>query len=321
MPNKILTIGSVAYDILFSMPGDIRDEILIKKGKVEKVSMMFTATSRQKYYGGGAGNISYGLSLLNAPSLLFSVTGTDIKHDYKQHLKKLGVNLRIVEKKNTYTGTWFGISDERFQQIGIWEPGAFGDYIDTTSLFETLSEKDFQQIQIAIFAPATAISTRNHMVELRNKTSGQATIIFDPGQSLSIFYKPNILRECLTHTNIAIGNETEINQLKKLFKLDLNDIFKLGVETVIETLGEKGVLLHTKAKTIEIPPYKPLRVVEATGAGDAFRAGFTFGLLNNYSLEASCKIGAFMGAKNVEEMGGQLYSFTKSELENVLKGL
>lgn len=319
MKQTALIVGSLAYDIIFSIHGDIKNSIVLKEGNVQTLNLMFTANKKQKYYGGTAGNIAYGLGQLKQNPLLFSIAGKDFKEDYKKHLKSLGVELRVVEKKDSFTATFYGISDEKYQQIGIWQPDAYGDYINETSLSSTISDKELSKISTAIFSPGTGISTRNHMLELRKKIGNKVKIIFDPSQVLSIFYDPPLLKECLTLSDILISNETEINQFNSVFSFSKDDIFDFGVEIIIETLGDKGVNLYLeKGKSpIHIPPIKPRKVVETTGAGDAFRAGLIYGMTNGYDLISSCKIGALTGSKSVEEISGQMWHLNDEEILNL----
>ncbi len=307
MINKILVVGSVALDVLFEVHGDIKREIPLRDGAIDNINLMFTANSKKEYYGGTAGNIAYGLGLLKEKPIIFSLAGKDFTPDYQEHLEKNGVVVKVVEKLDEYSAVFYSISDKAKQQIGIWQPNAYGKWIEKTSLLETLSASDIKSVKVAIFSPGTGISTRNMIKEFR-KFNKNGIVIFDPSQVLSIFYKKPLLLECIINSNIFIGNETEIAQLKTIFNLKINDLLELGLTAVIETKGSKGAAIYTKDSIVEIPAYKPKRYTDATGAGDAFRSGLISGLFHNKSLEQSCKLGAYMGAKSVEEFSGQLYT-------------
>lgn len=317
MNNRALVVGSVAFDVIFGIHGDIKKEIIVKGGKIDKVNMMFTAKGKQRYFGGTGGNIAYGLGLLGEKPLLFSVVGKDFELEYAPHLKAKQVDLRVVTKDNGYTASYYGISDEKYQQIGIWQPDVYGDNVEEVSLADSLNDDDFGQVGVAIFSPGTGISTRNQMMELKKKHS-KAVVIFDPSQVLSIFYDKTLLKECLGMTDIFIGNETEVAQLKTVFGLTIEETLGLGVGAVIETRGEEGSVIHEESGITRIGAIKPKRLVETTGAGDAFRSGLIYGLLKNMTLAKACEIGAFMGAKNVEEYGGQMYQTNIKELDSIL---
>ncbi len=317
MNNQALVVGSVAFDVIFGIHGDIRKEIIVKRGKIDKVNMMFTAKGKQRYFGGTGGNIAYGLGLLGEKPLLFSVAGKDFELEYGPHLKHKQVELRVVIKGNGYTASYYGISDEKYQQIGIWQPDVYGDNVEEVGLADGLADGDFEKVKVAIFSPGTGISTRNQMMELRKKQS-KAIVIFDPSQVLSIFYDKTLLKECLGMTDIFIGNETEVAQLKTVFGLTIEETLGLGLRAVIETRGEEGSVIYERSGVTKIGAIKPKRLVETTGAGDAFRAGLMYGLLKDKTLPQACKIGSFMGAKNVEEYGGQMYQTNIKELNSIL---
>ncbi|MFW5702954.1 MAG: PfkB family carbohydrate kinase [Candidatus Dojkabacteria bacterium] len=305
--GKALVVGSLAFDVIFTIHGSIKDEIIVgENGDVADLSMMFTANGRKKFYGGTGGNIAYGLGLLNKKPQLFSVAGHDFVQDYSQHLKEAGVDLKVHIIKNQFTATFYGISDEKNHQIGIWQPDAYGDWIAKVPLSNQLSRKELEEVEIAIFPPGTGESTSNHMHEFR-QVNKNAKVIFDPSQVMTIFYSPEKLKECLSYSDIFIGNETEVSQLKSHFGLEPKDLFALGLEAVIETKGANGSIVHLPEKKQEVEAVKADAVVETTGAGDAYRAGLISGMLEGKSLKESARIGAEVAAKSVAEYGGQMY--------------
>jgi len=317
MESHALVVGSLAFDVIFGIHGDIRKEIIVEDGAVNKVNMMFTAKGKQRYFGGTGGNIAYGLGLLGVSPLLFSVAGKDFEQEYGPHLSDHHIILKTIIKDTGFTATYYGISDEQYQQIGIWQPDVYGDTIEEVTLSERISDEEFHHIAVAIFSPGTGISTRNHLVETKQKNPKTITI-FDPSQVLSIFYDESLLRECLSATDIFIGNDTEVKQLETIFGYSIDQVLDLGVNAIIETKGEEGSLIHEKTGVTKVKSFTPKRLVETTGAGDAFRAGLLFGLLHGKTLVESCEIGAFMGSKNVEEFGGQMYKTDSDELHSAL---
>ncbi len=307
--NKALVVGSVAYDIIFSVHNKFSEEVLIKDGKIGSVSMMLTAQNKFQYFGGTGGNIAYGLGLQGENPLLFSVVGDDFEKDYKSHLESVGVDLRLIVKQDEFTATFYGISDSVKDQIGIFQPNTHGDYMQHIKLADTLNQTDLESIKVAIFSPGTGESIENHMVELRSSAGTEPVIIFDPSQILSIFFDERRLKACLEMSDIFIGNETEIKQLKDMLKMNEEEIMGLGLKYIIETKGAEGSLVHYQNGDIhKVEAVKPKIFVEQTGAGDAFRAGLIKGLLQDLAIEDCCKIGSIMGSKNVEAHGGQKYS-------------
>lgn len=313
--NRALVVGSVAFDVIFDIHGKIQDEILIENGKLGRQNLMFTAKERKHFFGGTGANISYGLGLLGTKPLLFSVAGKDFKGEFENHLKQAGVESRVAVNKEKWTATFYGMSDEETQQIGVYQPNAYEE-VGATPLSKTLSKKDFLDIGVAIFSAGTGKSIFRHMKELREKLGKNAVIIFDPGQVISIFYDKKLLEETLDLADIFIGNEVEFKQMEIILGYDYKKLLEKGLTAVIETKGEDGSVIYKQGKTIRIPAQKAKKVVETTGAGDAYRAGMMYGILSGLPLEKACRIGAKMGAKNVETVGGQAYKINLEDLKS-----
>jgi adenosine kinase len=307
MDGNALVVGSIALDILFPIEGDIRKEIPLKNGKLRNVNMTFLARKSQYYFGGTAANIAYGLGILGFKPLMFSAVGEDFNNDFKSHLEKHSVICKpIVGPKGSKTATSFQISDNFHQQITIFQTNYYGDRIDDMSLLETISKSELKKIKIAIFSPGNNLSTLNNTLEFR-RTNKEATVIFDPGMNVTTFTKED-LTECASLSDILISNDVEILRIQKIHKLSIDDLLKVGLEKIIETKGERGSTIHTSRKKINIPSVKPKRIVETTGAGDAYRAGMIGGLLQGKTLEKACQLGAKLGSKCVESYGGQEYT-------------
>src|SRR3989338_7080939 len=123
MPSP-LVVGSVAFDLIFGIHGNIQDEILVgKDGKLGRQNLMFTAKSREHFWGGTGGNIAYGLGLLGKKPLLFSLAGKDFEGSgFGPDLKKAGVDSRVVIDEKSWTALFYGMSAERGQQTGVYQP-------------------------------------------------------------------------------------------------------------------------------------------------------------------------------------------------------
>ncbi len=306
--KKALVVGSVVIDTLFDLSSNIRDHINVKDGVLGVQNLMFTAQNKKEYYGGTAANISYGLGLLKQKPILVSVVGKDFALNFEKHLEKIGVDLRVREDKNEFTANFYGMSDTKKEQIGVFLPNVYGKYVESIPLSKILTKKDFSQIEVAIFSAGTSKSITNHIVEFKKKAKKGSIAIFDPGQILMSTYNKTMLKKSLEHADILIGNEVEIAQIKNYFEFSFEEIFKLGVSNIIETQGEKGSILYTPKESKKIPAIKVKKVVDPTGAGDAFRAGFIYGLLNNFKIEEAMKMGAKLGSRCIQCSGGQNYT-------------
>ena len=87
------------------------------------------------------------------------------------------------------------------------------------------------------------------------------------------------------------------------------------VKILITTLGEKGSVIETKTKEIRIRIAKPKTVVDPTGAGDGFRAGFLAGWQRGYNLATCGKIGAVAASFAIEKYGTQEHKYNIDEFK------
>lgn len=313
--KKALVIGSVAFDVIFDVHGQIKNNIVIENGKAGRQNLMFTAKAKQQHYGGAGANIAYGLGLLGVKPILFASAGKDFKPDFHKHLKANGVDVRVhIEKKN-WTAVYYGMSDEAREQIGVWQPNAH-ELLDAVSIVEHLDKKTLKSVSVALVHGKPSIPLR-HMKDLRKILGKNVTIIFDPGQNMAMYGRDEF-EKCLSLADIFIANDVELGQALTILKCTRDEVFKFGIKAIVETKGEEGSAIYEVGKVIPIPARKPLRVMETTGAGDAYRAGLMYGLLLDLDLAGACRIGSYLGSKNVETFGGQMYSISKSVIANLL---
>ncbi len=304
--NKVLVVGSLSIDRIFDLSSNITDQINIKSGKLGTQNLMFTALAKQEYFGGTGGNIAYGLSLLGERSILASIAGKEFL-DYETHLKNKKIELRIHKDKKMLGAGFLSMSDSKKQQVGIWLPNAYGKHVENISLSKLLRPSDWKDISIAIFAPGTAKSITNNLKEFRNKDQKNTFVILDPGQILLATFTRQLLTEAFKKSDLLILNEVEAKQVRDYFKFTHKEIFDLGISYIIETLGEKGSILHELNRKTKISAVKVKKVIDATGAGDAYRAGLIHGILTRKTIEESMGVGSKMGAICVGFAGPQTY--------------
>ncbi len=97
----------------------------------------------------------------------------------------------------------------------------------------------------------------------------------------------------------------------------LKRIFSFGPKLVGMTLGYKGVLAFDGSTFYEIESF-PVNVVDTTGAGDAFHAGFLYGQIKNFSIEKSLQYGNAVAAINCTKLGGRSALPSSDEVSNFL---
>ena len=127
------------------------------------------------------------------------------------------------------------------------------------------------------------------------------------------------IKELLEKIDILIISQREFQVLFYLTEKEFNlnntrekaeNLFSLGIKVLVITLGKIGALLVTLNFSELIPPFKTDKVVDTTGAGDAFSAGFIYGFIQHPSfkfedLRNNAKIGNFIAGKCIEKLGAR----------------
>ncbi|HKZ89183.1 MAG TPA: PfkB family carbohydrate kinase, partial [Thermoplasmata archaeon] len=131
------------------------------------------------------------------------------------------------------------------------------------------------------------------------------SIAFDPSQEIHYVYGPRAFRALLSRATYFFGNEAEIAQARRLVRGSSTADLLRHVDVVVVTLGAKGSLVVTRSERIRIPRVRPKKVVDVTGAGDAYRAGFYAGLRRGYDLGQCGILASAVASFVVEHRGTQ----------------
>ena len=120
-------------------------------------------------------------------------------------------------------------------------------------------------------------------------------------------HKPYFLDLVKNKLNITFANEQEILSLLDTKNFDEVVSFAKELEKLIViTRGEKGSIAINKDEVVEYEIQKNLKIVDLTGAGDLFAAGFLHGHVNNLSIKESLQKGTEMSARVIQKIGARL---------------
>ena len=122
-------------------------------------------------------------------------------------------------------------------------------------------------------------------------------------------------KEGLQYIDILKANEYEMKVLTGVtdIRAGAKLLFDWGVKEVIITMGSKGSVIYSEGKYFDVPAYVPIEVVDGTGCGDTYMAGYLFKRLNGTGIQEAGEFAAAMATKNIESSG----PFTGTE-EDVL---
>ncbi len=298
----ITVTGSLAFDHIMDFPGNFSDHIM--PDKIHQINLSFLVNTLKKQRGGTAGNIAYNLALLKQPVSILGAAGSDFS-EYSKFLEDTGVDIsRIKIISGASTSSAFIMTDQKDNQITAFYPGAM-------SKNSTLSLDKSNFVIISPNDPQAMINFTKQCKDLN------IPYMLDPGMQIPRLESED-LKEMLNGATIVIGNDYEISLLKQKISIDGEQLLR-EVKILITTLGEKGAIIKTKDQTIEITVAKPTSVVDPTGAGDAYRAGFLAGFLKGFDLKTCGQMGSVAACYAVEKYGTTSHSFTTTEFSQRYK--
>ena len=314
MNKKILGIGNAIVDVI----AKVNDEFLIKNNLVKGSMKLINKSEFEKLEknikiekvvaGGSVANTMAGISYLKgSPSFIGKVNSDKFGNLYKKSLKNINVNFHYIEKKESLpTGTSIILitpDSERTMctYLGISSHLSADDISKNSILDHELiflegylwdkgdSEKMFKH--------AINIAKENKI-----KIAMSLSDIFCVTRHKQDFY--NLLKNDL---NILIGNENEINELTgKENLLDSINQLKEFDKLIVVTRSDKGSLAIKNNEVINCESVKVDKVLDLTGAGDLFAAGFLKEYLDKSDIKKCLTIGSIVASKIIQRIGARL---------------
>ena len=126
---------------------------------------------------------------------------------------------------------------------------------------------------------------------------------------------PGNFKDCIDGARMLIGNDYEIALFTRKTALSQDDIKKM-VEILVITYGESGSVIHKGDTIVRVNAERPAKVIDPTGAGDGYRAGFIAGLVNGKNLNECGKLASWTAAKAIEVYGAQEHRFQVADYES-----
>jgi adenosine kinase len=307
MSSTVVT-GSIAFDYLMSFPGKFTEHFLPEH--MSRVSLSFLVDSMDKRRGGCAPNIAYTMALLGERPRLLATAGQDFD-DYRRWLEAAGVDTSLVrEVAGKFTASFFCSTDTENNQIASFYTGAMANAGE-------LSFRGVEDCRLAIISPNDPGAMVQYAEECR--TLG-IPFIWDPGQQCARMAGSE-LSDGIEGSALVICNDYEFELIRQKTSLDETSVLSHTGALVI-TRGEDGCSIYTKSGRMDVPAVTPTRIVDPTGVGDAFRAGYMTGMSERVDKSdhvVCARMGAVAATYALEHLGGQSHAFTRAVFDARLK--
>lgn len=264
--------------------------------------------------GGAAANTAFACALLGLKVAFIGKLGYDdefgnkIINDFKD--TSLDTTLIKYSKKD---GTGFAyVAIDKNGERRIY---AYSGAANTLSPNE-IASKEIVQTKLIFLSNLKNLEPLKKAAKIAK--DNMIPIILNPGMLIIEQGFENI-KELLGNTDILIISRREFLYLFQLDDYKLTNylikekakkLFKIGIKVIIITMGKEGAIVINSEKSESIKPIKVAKVIDTTGAGDAFSAGFIYGFIRTLSfkfedLKYNVKIGNFVAGKCIQKLGAR----------------
>ncbi|GEB58432.1 carbohydrate kinase family protein [Streptomyces gardneri] len=302
---RIAVTGSIATDHLMTFPGWFSEQLLADR--LDRVSLSFLADNLEVRRGGVAANIAFGLGVLGLRPALVGAVGADFE-PYRVWLKDHGVDtdsVRVSEK--LHTARFVCTTDRAQNQIATFYAGAMAEAREI-DLRDVVARTG--RLELVLVSPDDPEAMLRHTRTCRDLGIPFAA---DPSQQLARLDGEQV-RELVDGARFLFTNEYETALLLEKSGWSEAEVLR-GVGTWVTTHGEAGVRIHGADRpTLAVPAVQVAGVVDPTGVGDAFRAGFLAGTLWGVPERCAAQLGCAVAATVLDYVGTQEYRLHRDSL-------
>ena len=314
MSKKILGIGNAIVDIFVKVNDDFLSKNKLIKGsmklieKSEYENLIKIIKIEKIEAGGSVANTMAGIAYLKGDSsFIGKINSDEFGKIYKKSLEKIFVNFAYIAKNEELpTGT----------SIIFVTPDSERTMCTYLGISSQLSKNDINENNIKDYK---IIFLEGYLWDKGMSEEMFKSVIYlakknniKIAMSLSdIFcvkrHKKDFLKLLIKDLNILIGNENEINELASQKNLidSLNQLKELN-KLVIITRSEKGSIAIHNNQVVSCDSFKPNQILDLTGAGDLFAAGFFKEYVDNSDIKKCLETGSVLAAKVIEKFGARL---------------
>ncbi len=294
---RIAVTGSIATDHLMMFSGKFTDTLIAEK--LDKVSLSFLVGDLEIRRGGVAGNIAFGLGCLGLRPLLVGSVGPDFA-EYRAWLEAHGVETSCVRTSATkHTARFVATNDTEGNQIASFYPGAMSE--DSQIDIRQIAARE--NVDLVLIGAGDPAAMQRYTADCR-----AAGIPFAADFSQQVaFLDGESMRTLIEGAAYLFCNEYEEAVIEQKTGWTSRDVLK-RVQMRVITLGPAGARAEQPgAEPVTVGPVPDAKLVEPTGAGDAFRSGFLAAMAWGLSIERAIQLGNLMAVHVLETVGPQEY--------------
>ncbi len=308
---KILGIGNAIVDVICKV-----DDGFITKNNLTKSTMklffdenefkkLLTDLKIEKTVSGGSvANSIVGISQLgDEVGFIGKVSDDDFGSKYEEGLKKENVKYFYSKKKEELpTGTCLILITPDSERTMCTFLGTAGKIDENDVSSDAIKKSEIIFLEGYLWDEGKPKKAFDKAINSANKVAMSLSDQFCVDR-----HKPHFLNLVKNKLDITFANEQEITSLIKAKNFhEVINFSKQLNKLVVVTRGEKGAIAVNGEEVFEIDIHKNLKIVDLTGAGDLFAAGFLHGYINKLSIKKCLEKGTEMSSKIIQQIGARL---------------
>ena len=307
---KVLGIGNAIVDVICKVEENFLSENNLTKSTMKLVNesefkkLLSNLKIEETIAGGSVANSIVGLSQLGNPvSFIGKVNNDEFGNKYEKSLTNEKVKYCYQKKKESIpTGTCIILITPDSERTMCTFLGIAGKISDRDIDENAVKNSELIFLEGYLWDEGDPKTAFNKAINISKKTAMTLSDKFCVDR-----HKKSFLDLVNNKLDITFANELEILSLidAKSFDEVISFSKQIG-KLVVITRGEKGSLAIQKNEVIECDSQKNLQIVDLTGAGDLFAAGFLHGHINNLSIKESLEKGTEMASKIIQKIGARL---------------
>ena len=307
---KVLGIGNAIVDVICKVEESFLSENNLTKSTMKLVDetefkkLLSNLNIEETIAGGSVANSIVGLSQLGNPvSFIGKVNNDELGDKYEKSLVSEKVKYCYQKKEETIpTGTCLILITPDSERTMCTFLGIAGKISDRDIDENAVKNSELIFLEGYLWDEGEPRTAFNKAISISKKTAMTLSDQFCVDR-----HKKSFLDLVNNKLDITFANEQEIISLidAKSFDEIISFSKQIG-KLIVITRGEKGSLAIQKNEVIECESQKDLKIVDLTGAGDLFAAGFLHGYVNKFSIKESLKKGTEMASKIIQKIGARL---------------
>ena len=307
---KILGIGNAIVDVICKIDDKyLSDNGLTKStmklvDEIEFKKLLSTLRIEDTVSGGSVANSIVGLSQLgNDVGFIGKVNDDDLGQKYEDGLKKENVGYFYQKRKEKLpTGTCLILITPDSERTMCTFLGTAGKINENDVDINYIKNSELTFLEGYLWDEGEPKSAFDKAIKSSNKVAMSLSDLFCVER-----HKQHFLDLVKNKLDITFANEQEVTSLigAKNFEEVVSFSQKLE-KLIVITRGEKGSIAIIKNEVTEFESKKNLKIVDLTGAGDLFAAGYLHGYINNLTIRESLEKGTDMSSKIIQKIGARL---------------